>query len=118
MNKYAIIDVGSNSVRLLLIDNNSFVSKNIITTRLAEGLCFSSMLSEDAIARTIQAIEFFYMKATQFNANVIHVLATEAVRSAKNSNVFISLLAKKVLRYQFFLRRKKPFLVLKVSPLL
>ena len=52
----AVIDIGSNSIRFLGKDPD----KQLVTTRLAEGLVSTGMLSEAAMARSVAAFVLFY----------------------------------------------------------
>ena len=83
----AVIDVGSNSVRLLL---QSTGEKFIKITKLAEGLNATGKLSDVAIKRTVSAVAFFKEKAITNNANKIYIFATAAVRSASNGYEFVN----------------------------
>ena len=51
-----VIDIGSNSVRLMICDRGT-VKKEIITTRLSENLFFTGELSEQAMRRTADAVK-------------------------------------------------------------
>lgn len=82
--KRAIIDVGSNSVRLLLGDE-----KYVENTQLSENLSVGGILQKEPILRTIDAIVRFYNFALNNGADKIIVFATEAVRSAKNGFEFV-----------------------------
>lgn len=84
----AVIDVGSNSVRLLLADNGEF-KKEIKVTKLAEGLALTGRLNETAIARTADAVNCFYNKAQSLRAKSVYVFATAAVRRAVNGYEFV-----------------------------
>ena len=83
----AVIDVGSNSVRLLLQSNKA--EKFIKITKLAEGLNLTGKLSDVAIKRTVSAVAFFKEKAIENNAEKIYIFATAAVRSASNGYEFV-----------------------------
>ena len=50
--KYAVIDIGSNSVRLLLWADGSALYKKKSTTRLGEGLSLTGALSQAAMQRS------------------------------------------------------------------
>ena len=56
--KYGVIDVGSNSVRLMISDGLQTLSKTVKTTQLAKGLV-DNLLQAQAIERTAQAVSFF-----------------------------------------------------------
>ncbi len=87
--KYAAIDIGSNSVRLL----SQGVKCHDITT-LGEGLIATGRLKEEAIERTAQAVESYYARAKAEGADVVYVFATQAVRAASNGNDFVNRLAR------------------------
>lgn len=92
--KYAVIDIGSNSVRLMLRENNTSI-KYVNTTRLAEGLSLTGLLSPEPMLRTAKAVKDFYNQALSEKANQVYVFATEAVRSASNRQEFVDLLKSK-----------------------
>lgn len=88
MNKYAVIDIGSNSVRLMMIANGKVLYKTIKTTRLGEGLAFSARLCESAMTRTQAALKEFFLRAEAEGAEKIVAFATAAMRSAENGREF------------------------------
>ncbi len=83
----AILDIGSNSVRLMLWANGKSLYKKVATTRLAEGAAQSGVLTEPAMARTVAAIGEFCGEARAAGAR-IYAFATAAVRSAQNGTEF------------------------------
>lgn len=85
-NLYGIIDVGSNSVRLM-ITNGCKSEKLSIMTRLAEGIK-EGFLSKTAIMRTADAVAFLKGTATVRGVKEIYAFATAAVRNAKNGDEF------------------------------
>lgn len=85
---HAYIDVGSNSVRLLLNGK-----KYLTNTQLAEKLVPGGNILPEAAARTAEAIKSFCRFALANGAEDVFVFATEAVRSAKNGEDFVSSLA-------------------------
>ena len=89
--KYAVIDIGSNSVRLLLWADGHTIYKKINTTRLGEGIAFTGALSSAAMERTKAAIAGFCAAAEQDGAEKLYAFATAAVRSAKNGAEFVRL---------------------------
>ena len=82
----AILDIGSNSVRLMLWADGKTFFKKIRTTRLGEGVQ-SGYLSEVAMERTIGAISSLCAEARGYGAK-IYAFATAAVRSSKNGGEF------------------------------
>ena len=89
MRRFAVIDVGSNSVRLMLVADGKVLYKRLNTTRLGEGLAQSPYLNAQAIQRTVEAIASFSQQAKTDGAEDILVFATAATRSAKNKEVFL-----------------------------
>lgn len=92
MKKIACIDIGTNSVRMIVINPNEAcieAEKYMETTRIGHGVDDSKMLSEEGMARTVDALEKFYTMAKEQEASEIIAIATSAVRDAKNRDVFL-----------------------------
>ena len=92
----AIIDIGSNSVRLMVAevqDDRSWTTivEERAMTRLAHGLGESGQLCDDAISRTLDALDRFIATAKQLKAEPARLFATAAVREASNRDEFINL---------------------------
>jgi exopolyphosphatase/guanosine-5'-triphosphate,3'-diphosphate pyrophosphatase len=87
---FAVIDIGSNSLRLVVYDDLSrapfprFNEKSFcaLGARLAE----TGQLSREAIALAVNAVERFVAIARAMQVETIHVLATEATRRASNGS--------------------------------
>ena len=73
--KYCVIDIGSNSVRLMLNENGVTVYKKVKMTRLAENLGKERFLCSEAISRTLNAIKEFYFDAKNENPLKIYIFA-------------------------------------------
>lgn len=80
--KTAVIDVGSNSVRLMLLDGDK-KTKLVSTTQLGKGLSKTGRLSDDRVADTLKAIGEFKKLSDK-----TYVFATEAVRASLNGKEF------------------------------
>ncbi len=91
---YAVMDIGSNSVRLLVHDGERVIEKKVITTRLAEGMSENFELTTEAMQRTVAALSFFCEMAKTFLVDKIFAFATAAVRRASNRAVFLELAEK------------------------
>ena len=85
--KYGVIDVGSNSVRLMISENGKSLKKLIATTRLAEGKK-DGFLCEESSLRTLKAIKEFVETAKRDGADNIFAFATAAVRNSVNGRDF------------------------------
>lgn len=84
--KYAVIDIGSNSVRLMLWADGTLYKK-LFTTRLAAGMQ-GGVLCEESMARTAQAVAAFWREGAEAAGARRFAFATAAVRSAKNGAEF------------------------------
>ena len=89
----AVIDIGSNSVRLMLGETENGrvrrVSKTLNMTRLAKGVDATGKLAQDRMADTIEAIRTFYGTAIGYGVPVV-AYATSAVRDAENRDEFVA----------------------------
>ena len=91
----AVIDIGSNSVRLMTVFSGKKIKK-LSTTRLGEGLYKSGVIREDALIRTVNAVVDFYNEAKSLNIKNIYAFATAAVRNAKNGRDFVKAVKEKI----------------------
>lgn len=87
--KISAIDVGSNSVRLMVMADGKTLYKQTDTTRLSEGLAASGRLLPEAIERTARSVQLFAAAAELNGAGTPYVFATAAVRSAVNGGDFV-----------------------------
>ena len=89
MKKFAVIDIGSNSVRLMFVADGKVLYKSLNTTRLGEGIAQTGCLTCAAVERSALAVAEFYERALQEGAERVFAFATAAVRSAKNRELFL-----------------------------
>lgn len=93
--RIAIVDIGTNSTRLLIGEGGSchaginFLTTGLITTRLGEGIGAGSILTKQAMDRTVDALVTFRDKIKSYEVQKIVVAATSAVRDALNRDEFI-----------------------------
>ena len=87
-NHYAIIDIGSNSVRLVVYDGMGraplprFNEKSLC--RLGEGLAQTGAIAPENFGRTVEALRRFRAIADAMGVARIDATATEAMRRASN----------------------------------
>lgn len=95
--RYAAIDIGSNSCRLLIaeIKNKKLntIYRQLETTRIAAGLNHSGKISPEALERTLLCLENFRHSLTSYGVSKYRAFATSAVREASNGQDFIKMAA-------------------------
>jgi exopolyphosphatase / guanosine-5'-triphosphate,3'-diphosphate pyrophosphatase len=96
MQKIASIDIGSNTVRLLILEfdeNQNFqilISRRVIT-RLGEGMDIHEKLMQPRMSATLSALSTFQQDCLDHGNPPLHAVATSAVREASNGMEFIDL---------------------------
>lgn len=95
MPRYATIDVGTNSVLLLVADRESdgrfhAVQERAEVTRLGRGVDQSRRLSPEGMETTLQVLTDFATEARNLGAEAIAVSATSAARDAQNGAEFLA----------------------------
>ena len=94
MNKIAIIDIGSNSLRLVIVKLNSCKEYEILdeikeTVRLGDEADSSFNLSTEKASLALGCLKIFKNLCNTLSIHHIIAVATEAVRRAPNKNIFI-----------------------------
>ena len=94
MPRYAVIDVGTNSVKFNVSERREDRSwKTLLDraeiTRLGEGLEKSGEITSDAITRTVSAICAMVSEARENGVTAIAAVGTMGMRTARNSEQFI-----------------------------
>lgn len=89
----AIIDIGTNSVRLLIAEKDEkeewkVLKKDLRSTRLGEGMTDKAFIGRGARERTLQAIEEFTAAARLAGASEIYAYGTSIMRDAANGGEF------------------------------
>ena len=90
----ALIDLGSNSVRLLVVRLNENGSHTVLTrykqmVRLGEGVFKTGRLSEKALERTIESLRGIADICRGYDVVEMVAYATAALRDASNARVFV-----------------------------
>lgn len=94
LSRCGVVDLGSNSVRLVVFEGHSrnpiaiFNEKAVL--RLGQGLQQSGMLNEGGMAQALRVMHRYHAVARAMGASPFEVLATAAVRDASNGPAFVA----------------------------
>jgi exopolyphosphatase / guanosine-5'-triphosphate,3'-diphosphate pyrophosphatase len=91
--RVAVIDVGTNSTRLLVADVDGGVApleRRSTVTRLGRGVDLSGRLASEAIEDVCAAIDGYVGILQELGAETVEVIATSAVRDADNGSAFVA----------------------------
>lgn len=92
--RYAVFDLGSNSIKFIVAEARSggkvrILCERSISTRLAENLIDTCELRPEAIKRTLAALRELRAVAEELGATYFRAVATSAVRDSKNRREFL-----------------------------
>jgi exopolyphosphatase / guanosine-5'-triphosphate,3'-diphosphate pyrophosphatase len=92
--RYAAIDIGTNTARLLVADTDADglkhdLKKRVIITRLGQGVDETRQFAPEAVIRTLEAIAEYADEIERLGAEEVRAIATSAARDAENSGEFI-----------------------------
>src|ERR1700736_2567826 len=89
----AAVDIGSNSVRLKISRLSGRQLREIHedrqVTRLGDGVFRSGFLAPNAMADTVKVLRRFHRAVQHEGADFVRVVATSALRDARNSRAFL-----------------------------
>ncbi len=94
MSTFASIDIGSNTIRLLVMETDAsgnfkeLASQRVIC-RLGEGIHTEGRLLPHRIDLAVQTLKDFQEQCAPFGNIPVHIVATSAVREAQNKNEFV-----------------------------
>lgn len=96
MMRLAAIDIGTNSTKMTVADIDDDGTIDIVreesdVTRLGEGVDQAKRLTDDAMARTLDAVERFAKLARTDGAATVLAAGTSALRDAANGKEFLAL---------------------------
>jgi len=89
----AIIDLGTNTFNLLIVEIKGQRSKKLYKTKipvkLGEGGINNNFITKAAFQRGLNSLKVYRKKIDEFGAQKIIAFATSAIRSASNGNEFV-----------------------------
>ncbi len=92
--RVAVVDIGSNSTRLLIADVEegrlSEVERQSRVTKLGRGVDLSRQLSAEAIEAACEAIADYVEICREGGVETVEAIATSAVRDASNGSAFVA----------------------------
>src|ERR1700733_12946760 len=92
--RVAVIDIGSNSTRLLVADvlhgRVTPIERRSTVTRLGRGVDLSGRLAAEAIEAACAAVDPYVATVQELGAEAVDAVATSAVRDAENGSAFIA----------------------------
>lgn len=90
--RFGVIDIGSNSCRLKIEDwangEKTVCCEALQTTRLMKGVAQTGELAADTMEATLSALRNFQEKLTQYAVQACWIVATSAMREARNGAAF------------------------------
>jgi exopolyphosphatase/guanosine-5'-triphosphate,3'-diphosphate pyrophosphatase len=93
MPTFAAVDIGSNSVRLKIARLHAGrlrpLHEDREVTRLGEGVFSSGFLTPESMAETVKVLRRFHRTTQQIVTDTVRVVATSALRDARNSQAFL-----------------------------
>jgi exopolyphosphatase/guanosine-5'-triphosphate,3'-diphosphate pyrophosphatase len=91
--RYGVVDLGSNSVRLVVYEgqtrNPTVIFNEKAVLRLGQGLQETGLLNEEAVVLAQRVMHRYHAVARAMHADPFEVLATAAVRDARNGAAFV-----------------------------
>jgi exopolyphosphatase/guanosine-5'-triphosphate,3'-diphosphate pyrophosphatase len=89
--RLAAVDVGTNSVRLLVVESDGTrLARELTITRLGRGLDETGHLDDEALERTLETIARYRRQWQGLGASDVRIVATSAARDAADRDRFVA----------------------------
>lgn len=99
MSRYAVLDIGTNSVKLHVArevhGRLSVLADEAVVTRLGEGMDAEGDLTDQAMERTLEAVQALAARADSLGAHKTVAVGTAAFRRAGNAEEFLDLIKRR-----------------------
>lgn len=97
MGSVAAIDIGTNTVRLLIQTFEGVqLAREVAITRLGQGVDVHGALAPEAMVRTLAAIDHYATLIREHRPERLRIIATSAARDAKNRDEFFNGVAQRL----------------------
>lgn len=87
--RVAAVDIGTNSVRMLLRDGDAELARTAVITRLGQGVHTAGRLADGAVARTLDELTRLRAILDEHDVHRVRAVATSAVRDAADGDAFL-----------------------------
>lgn len=87
--RVAAVDIGTNSMRLLVTDGVTEYERRVVVTALGRGVDATGRLSEEAIGATVAVLAGFGEAISRHDVTRTRAIATSAARDAANREEFL-----------------------------
>ncbi len=98
--RYAVVDLGSNSVRLVVFEglkrNPGTIFNEKAVLRLGKGMQGSGRLNEEGVTDALKVLVRYHAIARAMGVELFEILATAAVRDASNGPAFVTEIEKRL----------------------
>ncbi|MBM3638896.1 MAG: hypothetical protein FJW98_05605 [Actinobacteria bacterium] len=89
--RVAVIDVGTNSVNMLVRDRQGDILRRFATPRLGEGVARTRLLASEAQARAIDVLQEYTKDIAEADVSQVRIIGTSACRRATNIDQFAAM---------------------------
>lgn len=111
--KVAIIDLGSNSVRMNIVEISGNKPEILVNlrkvVRLSEGMGDEKLLRPEAVERTLAVLNEFKRVIDENNVEKVRAVATAAMRTAKNPGILTEPLKKIGIKFEIITGEKESY---------
>lgn len=99
MDKKAVVDIGSNTIRMSLFKIDEFGFKELLNKKTTAGLVSyvkSGLLSKEGIDKLVNILNKLITTARELSFDDIHIFATASLRNIENSDEVLNVLSERV----------------------
>lgn len=86
-----VVDIGTNSIRLLVTSGHEEIGRWVEVTGLGQGVQSTGQLDDDAMRRTVLVLQQFARRMDDAEVEVRQAIATSASRDASNRELFFDM---------------------------